>query len=251
MPNVEQAMQSAYDEQYSDKMTEWRELCARFKAQNILDVCKGRSFDRVLDCGAGEGSILKFLDGAFSEMAALEISESGVEHIRRRKLPHVNVAIKFDGYKIPFENSFDLTYCSHVLEHVEHPRILLREIARVSEFQVFEVPLDYRPSIDKHSDHFLKYGHINIYTPALVKFLLKSEGFEILGEKHSHTPMEVLSFNLYRNQGTPKTMLSELKLRAIPIWRMLNRIRYGKNYNERAFSAYTCLTRATGSLRIF
>ena len=30
--------------------------------------------------------------------------------------------------------------------------------------------------------HFLSYGHINIYTPTLFRFLLKSEGYEFISE---------------------------------------------------------------------
>ena len=59
---IEKSVQAAYDSQYSDKITEWRELCARYKAENTLKVCQDYTFERTLDCGAGDGSILKFLD---------------------------------------------------------------------------------------------------------------------------------------------------------------------------------------------
>ena len=51
-------LQSAYDEMYTDDMSEWRELGGKYKARNILSVCEGKTFPRVLECGAGEGSIL-------------------------------------------------------------------------------------------------------------------------------------------------------------------------------------------------
>ncbi len=90
----------------------------------------------------------------------------------------------FDGYKIPYpDNHFDLVICSHVMEHVEHERILLREIKRVSKNQIFEVPIDFSFYVDKKIKHFLAYGHINIYTPGLFRFLLLSENFEIVKDK--------------------------------------------------------------------
>ena len=55
-------MLAAYDAQYSagTNETEWRELGGRYKAENILALCAGRSFPKVLDCGAGEGAVLKY-----------------------------------------------------------------------------------------------------------------------------------------------------------------------------------------------
>ena len=64
---ISKTLQSAYDEQYTDKMTEWREIGGKYKAANILNVCKNHEFSKVLECGAGEGSILKFLDESGSD----------------------------------------------------------------------------------------------------------------------------------------------------------------------------------------
>ena len=39
----------------------------------------------------------------------------------------------FDGARVPYpDNSFDLAYMSHVVEHLEHPRQLIYEAARVA-----------------------------------------------------------------------------------------------------------------------
>ncbi len=182
---VDQQVQQAYDQQYLQETSEWRELGARTKAQNIIDITHGLTFRKVLEVGAGDGSILKFLhDRNFAEeLYALEISASGLEKIRDRQLTRLKEVFQFDGYKIPYEdNSFDLVILSHVLEHVEFERLLLREIKRVSTYQVIEVPRDFRFGIDNKLSHFLNYGHINIYTPTSLKFLLKSEGFDIKQE---------------------------------------------------------------------
>jgi ubiquinone/menaquinone biosynthesis C-methylase UbiE len=246
--DVSPTLQAAYDEQYSDESTAWRELCARHKADNIRAVCAGGRFARVLECGAGEGAILKFLEdaGFCSELTAIEISDSGLRQIEKRRLRTLREARKFDGYQLPFpDDSFDLVYCSHVIEHVEHPRILLRELRRVAPHQVFEIPLDYAPRVDAHCKHYLSYGHINVFTPSTFRFLLMSEGFEILADRYTYNPREVIRFNWYKNVGMRRNWPGETKLLLWPLYRLVRRLLLGPRlYQELEFSAYTCLTRA-------
>ena len=70
----------------------------------------------------------------------------------------------FDGYRTLYaDNQFDLVLLSHVVEHVEHPRLLLYEAARVGKRLFVEVPLEdnVRLSDDFVFDHV---GHINVYS---------------------------------------------------------------------------------------
>lgn len=183
---VKDQLQDAYDNQYASEDTAWRDLGAIGKAQNILELCGELKIEKFLDVGSGDGAVLKVLDDRkFNPNGvALEISQSGFDQIVKRNLSSITDVKLFDGYKIPLENkSFPLATCSHVVEHVEHPRLLLREIHRVSEMQYFEIPIDFSFFVDNKVAHYLSYGHINIFTPALFKFLLKSEGFEIVKEK--------------------------------------------------------------------
>ena len=246
--SVSPALQSVYDEQYGAETVAWYEVGAKYKAINILDVCGGRRFGKVLDCGAGEGSILAFLDrhGFSDSLYALEISDSGIRQIERRAIPTLVEARKFDGYAMPYaDKEFELVVCSHVIEHVEHPRLLLREIKRVSEFQVFEIPLDYSPGIDRLAEHFLGYGHINVFTPSTFRFLLKSEGFEVRTDKYSDADVEVSRFNAYRNQKLPKTLLREAKFLLYPLLvRIRRRLLYWPLRGDVGYAYYTCLTSA-------
>ena len=72
--------------------------------------------------------------------------------------------------------------------------MLLREIQRVSKYQIMEVPIDFSFYVDKRFSHFLSYGHINIYTPSLFRFLLKTESFDILKDKCYLYDNEILHF---------------------------------------------------------
>lgn len=253
--SVSQDLQSAYNQQYSDSSLEWRDLGAKYKAENIANVCAGVAFQKALDCGAGNGSILKFLDGSSvaADLYALEISDSGISELKKRELQNLKEVKKFDGYRIPYPDlMFDMAYCSHVIEHVEHPRMLLRELARVSKYQVFEIPLDYAINADRDIQYFLSYGHINIYTPTLFKYLLKSEGFQIMNERFTNATEDVVRFNWYRNMGRKKTLANEIRLKLIPLRNVMKKTLYGRRrYEEYGYSAYTCLTKCTGRLEIF
>lgn len=175
-------VKDSYSSQYNDDSVSWRNTGAKYKAQNIVALSKHISFTNVLEVGAGEGSILSWLSqwDFCKDLNCVEISESGIGLIKSKNIKYLNDILLFDGYQIPYpDNHFDLVICSHVLEHVEHERILLREIKRVSKYQIFEVPIDFSFYVDRKIKHFLSYGHINIYTPALLRFLLRSENFQV------------------------------------------------------------------------
>ena len=174
-------VKESYSSQYDAGSVEWRNMGAKYKALNIISLSKKISFRNVLEVGAGEGSILSWLSkwDFCKDLNCVEISESGIDMIKSKNIANLKDILLFDGYKIPYaDDHFDLVICSHVLEHVEHERILLREIKRVSKYQIFEVPIDFSFYVDEKLKHFLSYGHINIYTPALFRFLLMSENFE-------------------------------------------------------------------------
>ncbi|WP_428328556.1 class I SAM-dependent methyltransferase [Mucilaginibacter sp.] len=248
-------VKTAYDEFYQNHDEAWRMLGAKYKAQHIIDVSKGRTFKKVLEVGAGDGSILKFLSeqNFAPEYYAVEISESGVEHILSRNIKDVKSVQAFDGYKLPFDdNSFDLIILSHVLEHVEHERLLLREIKRVARHTIIEVPIDYKPGVDSRIKHFLAYGHINMYTPTALRYLLNTEGFEVEGDLTSIIPPEVTKFNTYVNQKKAKSIITDLKITAeFTAKDSLSKI-LGKKMSEQLANAYTVLCKkADHQLEIF
>lgn len=248
-------VQTAYDNFYTNNDVAWRMLGAKYKAQNIVDVCQQIKPNTVLEVGAGDGSILHYLNewNFAPELFALEIAQSGVDIIKNRKLANLKDVQTFDGYKIPYEdNSFDLIILAHVLEHVEHERILIRELKRVARYIVIEVPKDYRYGVDTRMKHFLDYGHINMYTPTSLRFLLQSEGLEILNDKVSLTAPETTKFNEFVNRNQPKTPTKNLKIELeYKIKKTLGNL-LGRKKQEQFANAYTVLTKKSDhNLEIF
>lgn len=257
-PEVKDQLKETYNKQYEDNtlLKMWRKLGGKRKAERIKVLAGDIRYTTVLEYGAGEGSILQELDvwDKFKKLYAVELSVSGKKQIEARSLNKLVEVLIFDGYKTEYpDNHFDLVYCSHVMEHVEFPRLALREIKRIGKKHIFEVPLDYNMNIDDRLNHFLDYGHINIYTPSLFKFLLKSEGFTIEEELYSNTDVETIRFNWYENRGIQKTGTSELKLMSLNFFLTLKKLYVGKRkFNEYHRNAFTCRTgKLDQSLEIF
>jgi len=86
---------------------------------------------RVLDLGCGGGDsidLFRAVDPDVSWVGA-DIEESPEVAARTRGDAEF---VTFDGRSLPFADaSFDLVFCKQVLEHVEHPRELVAEAARV------------------------------------------------------------------------------------------------------------------------
>lgn len=212
--NVSENIKVSYDNQYDASMTAWRTKAAKYKAKNIVELSKNIVFETVLEVGCGEGAILDWLSQwEFSNhLHAIEISESGIASTKSKQIKNLKSIQIFDGYQIPFpDNHFDLVICSHVMEHVEHERLLLREIKRVSKYQIFEVPIDFSFYVDKKINHFLSYGHINIYTPALFRFLLKTEKLNPIKDINYHYDNEILT-HLY---GQKKLTYYSIKIKQL------------------------------------
>ena len=106
--------------------------------------------------------------------------------------------------------------------------------------------------MDEQVKHLLSYGHINIFTPSTFKFLLKSEGYEIINETLTHSDKELIRFNWYKNMNLDKTLKREVLLQSYPFRNFLRRMKLGsKHYKEYGYSAYTCLAQGVGELKIF
>jgi ubiquinone/menaquinone biosynthesis C-methylase UbiE len=214
---VDPQLQRNYDEYYDDDISEWREMGAIDKAANIRSLCASRAPTTVLDIGAGEGAVLQQLaDSGFGRRHfALDISASGVERIGSRKIPTLVECRQFDGYTVPYPDAtFDLAILSHVVEHVEHPRLLLNEAARVADFVFVEVPLEHNRGL---AADFVPdtVGHINFYTAKTIRLLVQSCGHEVIDQRETHAALRQYQY-MHGSKGTIKYLIKDLALRTMP-----------------------------------
>ncbi len=234
---VADTLQETYDQQYESTISEWRKIGAVGKAANIQNLCQRNNLNpySVLEVGAGDGNVLAEIArlGIGSAHYAAEISKSGVLKIQEQNIPTLIEVFLFNGYQLPFaDQSFDLVILSHVLEHVEHPRLLLREIVRVSQFQILEIPLDDVPGVDQRSEALTSYGHIDVYTPARFRFLLHTEFITLIDDLLNISSEAVVLFGNANNAQKSLAYRKRLKrFQNVTEWE-----------RERLSESYTVLT---------
>ncbi|MDA0986052.1 MAG: methyltransferase domain-containing protein [Bacteroidetes bacterium] len=103
----------------------------------ISDFVKPNS--KVLDLACGNGSLLLKLkrDKNITEFG-IDISKSGINIC---KLNNINASLGKIDNTLPFENnSFDYAICNVTIQMVMYPEILLREMKRVSKYQIISFP---------------------------------------------------------------------------------------------------------------
>ncbi len=85
--------------------------------------------------------------------------------------------VKMDLHHAPFEdNTFDIIFCNHVLEHVEDDLQCMKELYRIMKpggYGVFQVPIDYNrattyedktiTSPEEREKHFWQKDHLRLY----------------------------------------------------------------------------------------
>jgi SAM-dependent methyltransferase len=214
--NISEVLQAKYDDYY-EGANEWRRVGAQDKVRNLEEICKGQMFRDVVDVGAGEGSILSRLDEIrfAPNLYALEISRSGVQAIEQRRLSTLREVHPFDGYTIPYpDKRFDLALASHVLEHVEHERLLLRELKRVASKVFIEVPLEDTLRIAVSLDNDI--GHINFYRQETLLALLKSVGLRPLRWRVFDYSLAVGTYRLGLVKGVARQAVRRAALRVAP-----------------------------------
>lgn len=130
--------------------------------------------------------------------------------------------IKMDIHEIPFEeNTFDVIFCNHVLEHVKDDKQALSEIKRVLKkggWAILQVPFFYPlpkktfedPSITSPKDREKAFGqddHVRMYGEDYGDRLAQS-GLQVVEEKlfEELTENELEKYAVFKNEVIYKVM---------------------------------------------
>jgi SAM-dependent methyltransferase len=177
----------------------WRGLCARGKADHVVELLHALSYppESVLEVGCGDGALLSALAarGVGIRREGVDISERAVALAASR--PEIDRVWRFDGEVLPTpDGAYDLGVLSHVLEHVPDPLPLLQEVARACRSVVVEVPLEDNRSASRASAERVRreLGHLHRFSRADVRALAHRSGLKLVGELADPLPAAVHTF---------------------------------------------------------
>ena len=146
----------------------------------------------ILDVGCGEGITLKKLEEKRigKNNVGIDFSKDAIS-IGKKVYPKLSLFLG-DVYQMQYkDNSFDLSLCTEVLEHLEDPVKAVAEIKRVTgKYIIFSVPNEpffiganllrgkYLKSLGNHPEH------INHWSAWGFESFLRKQGLTILKSRH-------------------------------------------------------------------
>ncbi|HWV98974.1 MAG TPA: class I SAM-dependent methyltransferase [Candidatus Acidoferrum sp.] len=140
----------------------------------------------ILEVGCGDGSFTRSLAEHSSRVTAVDISASQIER-NARAHPEISFVQHDVAQPLPFANeTFDVIWCSEVLEHLFAPGFALREMQRVlahggqllATVPYHGVFKDVLIALFRWDEHFSPANpHIRFFTRKTLSLLAASEGF--------------------------------------------------------------------------
>jgi SAM-dependent methyltransferase len=191
------------DDLYSDmyaggRQKAWRDVGAQGKAANIARAWTKvqRPAPSVIEIGCGDGAIAEALSRCdfFASYRGFDISPSGIDQAEARHIRRAEFRVMARN-KVPCEaNAADVVVMSHVIEHLEHPRMLLSEARRLAPLLIAEVPLELNAGAPR--DYVVdSLGHINKYNATSIRHLLQSCGYTVITEFTTLPSRSVTTFH--------------------------------------------------------
>jgi len=101
----------------------------------IIDFLDPQKSDKIIELGCGAGDIMKSIKHA-QELWGIDLSDFmlGLARQKGYKVPVKFIKANIEEFsKKIIDSKFDKIYCSEVLEHVENPNIVLKQIKKIAK----------------------------------------------------------------------------------------------------------------------
>ena len=151
-----------------------------------------RQAGKVLDYGCGNGVLTYWLwsNGFGKEVMGVDVSQTGVNNAKKSFAREGLTFATIDALSGFAAHSFDVVVSSHVLEHIDQPKVALSGIAEKAEWLVLEVPLekciwpDLVARLKGKSRNENPLGHVNFWNKATFNQFLKNSGLLVIRDYH-------------------------------------------------------------------
>lgn len=165
----------------------WHEEDSLWKAGYIFEMMERNNLspESVLEVGCGAGGVISELQkmlGAACTFFGYDISPQAIELAKSKS----NDRLFFKHMDVRGEKDLksDVALVIDVFEHVEDCFGFLREIAGISDYKIFHIPLDLSAQSVVRAGRLIsereRIGHIHYFTKDTALSLLKDTGYEVL-----------------------------------------------------------------------
>ena len=148
--------------------------------------------DIVVDVGCGDGGILSFCANRGAHVVGVEVDEQALQ-AAKQKLDGSRASKKefhlAEGEKLPLSSGFATrVICTEVLEHVENPQLVLKELFRIgaeNSLYLITIPDSLQEAMQKHvaDDLYFQHpNHIRIIDREKFPEMIREAGLEVVSQ---------------------------------------------------------------------
>jgi SAM-dependent methyltransferase len=188
---------------YIKKHPSWHAEDSAWKAQRIMQMISrnGLRFSSVCDVGCGAGEISRLLAANFpdAQFTGFEISPDAFEFCQTkssRNLHYENSQVFASG------RTFDVAMAIDVFEHVDDYFGFVRNMRKISKYQIYHIPLDLSAQTLLRPGPLRKVretvGHIHYFSKETALATLSDTGHEIVDWFYTKSAIELGTTSIAR-----------------------------------------------------
>src|SRR5260370_5669592 len=177
---------------YLEKNPTWHVEEVSWEEKDIMGMVQRNRIGpkTICEVGCGAGEVLRLLQMRMDSkciFSGYEISPQVSELSKSRENDRLH--FKLQNFMEEKSVYFDLILVLDVLEHMENPYDLLRDIKFKSQYKIIHFPLDISVKSvlrDQIVTYREQYGHIHYFTKSIALRMLEEMGYEVLDSFYTY-----------------------------------------------------------------